>query len=187
MSHSWIRTRWSVLLDSGDPNFCLWGYLLEDVQKKNGESDERNRLTSVLLDIDVGDPKVLKFIFLFRCQRLWKKMEMLTAVMAGDRSFELRVFLEGSMSPDHETVLTRRLCRLVNTFHEDWKRWVWMIYVLFCKDYNLCMILRYREIYIDNKARVAGYRRLRTVMKKSGLRVLMIDRSNCRYFDLYCE
>ena len=47
---------------------------------------------------------------------------MITAVMAGDRSFELRVFIEGSMSPEHEQVLTRRLCRLVNVFHEDWKK-----------------------------------------------------------------
>ena len=49
-------------------------------------------------------------------------MEMLTAVIAGDRSFELRVFLEGTMSSEHEIVLTRRLCRLMNVFQDDWKR-----------------------------------------------------------------
>ena len=47
---------------------------------------------------------------------------MVTAVMAGDRSFELRIFIEGTMSIDHEQVLTRRLCRLVNVFHEDWRK-----------------------------------------------------------------
>ena len=49
-------------------------------------------------------------------------MELVTAVISGDRNFELRVFMEGLMSVDHEQVLTRRLCRLVNIFHEDWKR-----------------------------------------------------------------
>ena len=50
------------------------------------------------------------------------KMELLTAVISGDRCFELRVFLQEEFSVANEITLTRRLCRLVDACQEEWKR-----------------------------------------------------------------
>ena len=49
-------------------------------------------------------------------------MEIVTAILAGSRSLEVRVFMEAELLLAEEQMLTRRLCRLVDTYEDDWKR-----------------------------------------------------------------
>ena len=49
-------------------------------------------------------------------------MEMVTAILAGDNTLELRVFSEQIVAAHQEVTLTKRLCRLMDLFQEDWQR-----------------------------------------------------------------
>ena len=49
-------------------------------------------------------------------------MELVTAVLAGNNTLELRLFSGVSLECHRELVLNRRLCRLMDLFHEDWRR-----------------------------------------------------------------
>ena len=49
-------------------------------------------------------------------------MEMVTAVLAGNNALELRLFAEEAVPAQIEQTLTRRLCRLMDAFQEDWRR-----------------------------------------------------------------
>lgn len=51
-------------------------------------------------------------------------MELLTAVLAGDRCLELRVFGDVDLSHSDEMCLTAGLCKLMDRNSEDWKRYV---------------------------------------------------------------
>ena len=48
--------------------------------------------------------------------------ELWTAILAGDNTLELRVFSIEEISVMDEQRLTSRLCRLMDIFHEDWRR-----------------------------------------------------------------
>ena len=50
-------------------------------------------------------------------------MELLTAVLSGARTLELRVFTEADLPPACEQRLTKRLCRLVDRFDQSWLRY----------------------------------------------------------------
>ena len=50
-------------------------------------------------------------------------MELVTAVITGDRAFQIRVFAEEFLSLQEEQKLTSRLCRLTNLFGATWARY----------------------------------------------------------------
>ena len=49
-------------------------------------------------------------------------MELLTAVLAGDRTLEFRVFTEEEVSMQLEEKLTARLCSHMDHFQSRWYR-----------------------------------------------------------------
>ena len=51
-------------------------------------------------------------------------MELVTAVLSGSRNLELRVFSENELDITTEQSLTRRICRLVDSYEVDWRRWL---------------------------------------------------------------
>ena len=51
-------------------------------------------------------------------------MEILTAVLAGSRCFEVRVFSHLELAVSDEKVLTSRLCRLTDRYEHLWRRYV---------------------------------------------------------------
>ena len=48
--------------------------------------------------------------------------ELWTAVLSGGNTLELRVFAAEDISVSEEQRLTTRLCRLMDIFHDDWRR-----------------------------------------------------------------
>ena len=50
------------------------------------------------------------------------QMELLTAVLSGARTLELRVFTEADLPVADEKRLNKRLCRLVDRFDQSWLR-----------------------------------------------------------------
>lgn len=48
-------------------------------------------------------------------------MELITAVISGDRALEVRVFADKSLSTQEDLVLTHGLCCLVNRAECRWK------------------------------------------------------------------
>ena len=51
-----------------------------------------------------------------------KEFELVTAVMAGTKTLELRVLSTTQPTDDQESCLTRRLCRLMDSYASDWRR-----------------------------------------------------------------
>ena len=49
--------------------------------------------------------------------------DLWTAVLAGDNTLELRVFSTDDITTAEEQRLTSRLCRLMDLFQEDWRRY----------------------------------------------------------------
>ena len=49
-------------------------------------------------------------------------MELLTAVISGDRAFQVRVFAGEFLEVSEEQQLTQRLCKLVNRHQASWHR-----------------------------------------------------------------
>ena len=49
-------------------------------------------------------------------------MELLTAVISGDRTFQVRVFAGEFLTVTEEVQLTSRLCNLVDRFGDQWAR-----------------------------------------------------------------
>ena len=47
-------------------------------------------------------------------------MELLTAILAGDRTLELRIFVDQEITDDLEERLTARLCRLMDNKQTEW-------------------------------------------------------------------
>lgn len=51
-------------------------------------------------------------------------MDIVTAVLSGDRSLELRVFADEIVSLASEQLLTKRLCKLMDRHKGVWQRFV---------------------------------------------------------------
>ena len=49
-------------------------------------------------------------------------MELITAVISGDRTFQIRVFAGEFLTVAEETQLTARLCKLVDRFGDEWSK-----------------------------------------------------------------
>ena len=63
-------------------------------------------------------------------------MELLTAILSGERNFEMRIFVDMDIPIGRERVLTRRCCNMMNRYANLWRRCV----VLF-------IIYRYRPSF----------------------------------------
>ena len=55
-------------------------------------------------------------------------MELVTAVISGDRSLELRLFAGEFLSVQEELTLTHGLCQLMNRAESSWKRLSTLVY-----------------------------------------------------------
>ena len=51
-------------------------------------------------------------------------MELVTAVLSGDRCLELRLFSPDDVPVREEQKLTKRLCRLMDRFCLKWRRYI---------------------------------------------------------------
>lgn len=50
-------------------------------------------------------------------------MELITAVISGDRALEVRIFAGEFLTVQEEQALTRGLCQLLNRADQSWKRY----------------------------------------------------------------
>ena len=52
------------------------------------------------------------------------EFELITAILAGDNSLEMRVFTPHEINATEEGRLTTRLCKLMNNWNTHWKRYI---------------------------------------------------------------
>ena len=57
----------------------------------------------------------------YKIQVMNSTFELITAILAGSNSLELRIFAPDEMPSETEQPLTRRLCRLMDIFYNDWR------------------------------------------------------------------
>ena len=53
---------------------------------------------------------------------LTEEFDLITAVLAGSNTLELRLFAPEEILDVQEQVLTDRLCRSMDRFHDEWRR-----------------------------------------------------------------
>ena len=73
-----------------------------------------------LLEIhqNVGSCELFSFLISF----LREEFDMLTAIIAGDKTLQLRVFSPVGISTAEELLLTARLCKLMDRYQDQWTR-----------------------------------------------------------------
>ena len=108
-------------------------------------------------------------------------LELLTSVISGNRSLEIRVFAEEFLSVQEEQILTRGLCRLMNRAYATWKR-----YKKFFANSNIIDMFRLTLVYIDDLDSMPFYQRLRRLLEPYKLTILMVDCSQPRFIDVHC-
>ena len=114
-------------------------------------------------------------------------MSLFTAVLAGDNTLELRVLVDDAFfrSPRNDTALSAGLCRLMDRFSRQWRRYV---FTPALRTYGFILFRSAGTfIWIENLCALPGYAELVRVLHGEGLSLLLADQSTFRYLDLYVQ
>ena len=107
--------------------------------------------------------------------------DLITAVLAGDRTLEMRLFGLKEIDEVQESRLTASLCRLMTRNQRTWKR-----YGIFdlSDQFTVC-IFRLDEIYTGDWSKFGGLTGLQRVLRSYSMQLFVIDRTMERYMDVY--
>ena len=104
-----------------------------------------------------------------------------TAVMAGDRTLELRLFCLEELTEASEGRLTRELCSLMTRYKSAWIRY----YLVPCLGITL-VFFRLSGLYTGDWSSLDGCMALQRILGQYSLELYVIDCMVPRYFDVYC-
>ena len=115
-------------------------------------------------------------------------VEIITAILSGDRTLELRVFGLTELDETQETRLTASLCKLMTRNQRSWKRYSYCYlepWNMFQDHFKLCF--RLTGLYTCNWSSTSGLVRLRRVLRIYAMDIFLIDCTLGRYMDIYCS
>ena len=121
-------------------------------------------------------------------------MELVTAILAGNRTLELRVFSSANVSTAVEHTLTKTLCKQMDRHAAIWKRYDSLDNIVVpppaLEKTTLIPCFRLNCMYFidqaDDRKKIVGLDRLKRTAEAAGLDIVMIDCLSSRYMDLYC-
>ena len=124
------------------------------------------------------------------------QMEIITAVLSGDRCLEVRLFANATVSVRLEQKLTRRLCQVMDRKLHASQRWYRSstagvshnTAILIVQFKFVCLLsIRSNTIYVEDDLTLAPcYEELDRISQSCSLKLKMVDCLQSRYIDLYC-